>query len=89
MTRRLRDVIDTLVDRNIRLLLLQQNVSQTELGNRIGVTFQRVQKYENGTSPRRLLPTVQDRERLVELSYTDGCGQFSQRRQRHLALTGC
>jgi transcriptional regulator with XRE-family HTH domain len=50
MATRRRDAVDALVGRNIRLLRLQQNISQTELGNRLGVTFQQVQKYENGTN---------------------------------------
>jgi transcriptional regulator with XRE-family HTH domain len=40
--------VDVLVGRNIRLCRLQRGLSQTELGQQIGVTFQQVQKYENG-----------------------------------------
>jgi len=42
--------IDILVGQNIRICRLQQRFSQTELGRRIGVTFQQVQKYEKGTN---------------------------------------
>jgi len=42
--------IDVLVGQNIRICRLQQRFSQTELGRRIGVTFQQVQKYEKGTN---------------------------------------
>jgi transcriptional regulator with XRE-family HTH domain len=42
--------IDVLVGQNIRICRLQQNFSQTELGRRIGVTFQQVQKYEKGAN---------------------------------------
>jgi transcriptional regulator with XRE-family HTH domain len=42
--------IDVLVGQNIRICRLQQKFSQTELGRRIGVTFQQVQKYEKGTN---------------------------------------
>jgi transcriptional regulator with XRE-family HTH domain len=42
--------IDILVGQNIRICRLQQRFSQTELGRRIGVTFQQVQKYEKGAN---------------------------------------
>jgi transcriptional regulator with XRE-family HTH domain len=42
--------IDVLVGQNIRICRLQQRLSQTELGQRIGVTFQQVQKYEKGAN---------------------------------------
>jgi transcriptional regulator with XRE-family HTH domain len=40
--------VDLLVGRNIRVHRLDRGLSQTELANHIGVTFQQVQKYENG-----------------------------------------
>jgi transcriptional regulator with XRE-family HTH domain len=40
--------VDGLVGRNIRICRLQRGLSQTELGREIGVTFQQIQKYENG-----------------------------------------
>ena len=42
--------VDTLVGQNIRICRLQRGLSQTELGQRIGVTFQQVQKYEKGVN---------------------------------------
>lgn len=42
--------VDMLVGRNIRIHRLERGLSQTDLGNRIGVTFQQVQKYENGVN---------------------------------------
>jgi|SRR5580704_6481288 transcriptional regulator with XRE-family HTH domain len=39
---------DTEVGRRVRTQRLTKGVSQTELGTKIGVTFQQVQKYENG-----------------------------------------
>ena len=42
--------IDVVVGHNIRICRMQQRLSQTELGERIGVTFQQVQKYEKGTN---------------------------------------
>jgi transcriptional regulator with XRE-family HTH domain len=41
---------DVLVGNNIRICRLQREMSQGELGRRIGVTFQQVQKYENGAN---------------------------------------
>ncbi len=41
---------DTEVGRRLRLLRLERRVSQTELGDSIGVTFQQIQKYEKGTN---------------------------------------
>jgi transcriptional regulator with XRE-family HTH domain len=42
--------VDLLVGQNIRIGRLQKGLSQTELGERIGVTFQQVQKYEKGAN---------------------------------------
>jgi transcriptional regulator with XRE-family HTH domain len=39
---------DIEVGRRIRARRIAQGMSQTELGNRLGVTFQQVQKYEKG-----------------------------------------
>ena len=50
MPRRRNDVVDTLVGRNVRILRKNRGMSQTELANKIGVTFQQVQKYENGSN---------------------------------------
>lgn len=41
---------DLAVGKRIRALRKMAGLSQTELGNQIGVTFQQVQKYENGTN---------------------------------------
>ena len=50
MGERRRDAADMLVGRNIRILRQDRRMSQTELGRGIDVTFQQVQKYENGTN---------------------------------------
>src|ERR1700692_4808905 len=42
--------VDVMVGRNIRLQRFATGISQEELGRRIGVTFQQVQKYEKGTN---------------------------------------
>jgi transcriptional regulator with XRE-family HTH domain len=44
------DTVDTLVAKNIRILRQDRGMSQTELGRKIDVTFQQIQKYENGTN---------------------------------------
>jgi transcriptional regulator with XRE-family HTH domain len=42
--------IDHVIGRNIRIHRLAKRMSQTELGDHLGVSFQQVQKYENGTN---------------------------------------
>jgi transcriptional regulator with XRE-family HTH domain len=44
------DPIDILIGRNIRIYRLSKQMSQAELGNGLGVTFQQVQKYEKGAN---------------------------------------
>jgi transcriptional regulator with XRE-family HTH domain len=42
------DAVDVHVGRNIRIFRNDRGMSQTELADKIGVTFQQVQKYESG-----------------------------------------
>lgn len=42
--------VDALVGRNIRICRLQRGLTQTDLGDHLGVTFQQIQKYENGAN---------------------------------------
>jgi transcriptional regulator with XRE-family HTH domain len=42
--------VDALVGQNIRICRLQRGLSQTELGEKVGVTFQQIQKYEKGVN---------------------------------------
>ena len=42
--------IDAIVGRTIRALRLSKSISQGTLGRRLGVSFQQVQKYENGAN---------------------------------------
>src|SRR5262249_19232931 len=42
--------IDKVIGRNVRIHRLARKMSQTELGEQLGVSFQQVQKYENGTN---------------------------------------
>ena len=41
---------DVLVGQRVRMARLMANMSQTELGDHIGITFQQVQKYEKGAN---------------------------------------
>jgi transcriptional regulator with XRE-family HTH domain len=50
MSQRSADPIDAVVGRNIRLHRIDKGLTQTELGKSIGVTFQQVQKYEQGAN---------------------------------------
>lgn len=42
--------IDVTVGRKIRKRRKMLRISQAEIGNRLGISFQQVQKYENGTN---------------------------------------
>ena len=44
------DPVDKLVGQNIRIFRTAKGMSQTELGNAVGVTVQQIQKYENGAN---------------------------------------
>ena len=44
------DPVDILVGRNVRQLRSRRRVSQLELGEALGLTFQQIQKYEKGTN---------------------------------------
>ncbi len=44
------DPVDLFVGQRIRAERLRNNLSQTELGAAMGVTFQQVQKYERGSN---------------------------------------
>jgi transcriptional regulator with XRE-family HTH domain len=48
VNKRRTDSTDAEIGKRIRALRLERELSQTELGNLIGVTFQQVQKYEKG-----------------------------------------
>src|SRR3979490_952840 len=41
---------DIELGKRIRLRRVEQDISQTELGDRLGVSFQQVQKYEKGVN---------------------------------------
>lgn len=44
------DPRDVEIGKRIRALRLERGLSQTELGNLLGVTFQQIQKYEKGAN---------------------------------------
>ena len=44
------DPIDRLVGQNIRVFRLSKGMTQTALGNALDITFQQIQKYENGSN---------------------------------------
>ena len=41
---------DSEIGRRIRLRRMELGISQTDLGNVVGITFQQIQKYERGTN---------------------------------------
>ena len=50
MVRRRDWLIDKKIGSVIRMRRLKRGLSQSELGDALGVTFQQIQKYENGTN---------------------------------------
>ena len=50
MSTRMADPLDVMVGAKIRIFRIHRRISQTELAEQIGVTFQQVQKYEKGTN---------------------------------------
>src|SRR5580692_5640683 len=50
MAKKSPDPVDVEVGRRIRIQRMTRGMSQTELGEKIGVTFQQVQKYEKGVN---------------------------------------
>lgn len=44
------DPVDIIVGRNVRSLRAKRRISQLELGEALGLTFQQIQKYEKGTN---------------------------------------
>jgi transcriptional regulator with XRE-family HTH domain len=50
LKKRRADSTDFEIGRRIRALRLERGLSQTKLGNLVGVTFQQIQKYEKGAN---------------------------------------
>jgi transcriptional regulator with XRE-family HTH domain len=49
-TLELPDPVDIIVGQNVRTLRAKRRISQLELGDALGLTFQQIQKYEKGTN---------------------------------------
>jgi transcriptional regulator with XRE-family HTH domain len=49
MSSKQQDPLDIEVGRRVRSLRLEKGMSQEKLGNQLALTFQQIQKYENGT----------------------------------------
>jgi len=66
---------DVYVGERIRAMRIEKGLSQTDLGNRLGVTFQQVQKYEKGVnrvSAGRLAAIADLFETTIMSFYPDG-----------------
>ena len=50
MARRRDFLVNKTIGSVIRMQRVKLGISQAELGNALGVTFQQIQKYENGTN---------------------------------------
>jgi transcriptional regulator with XRE-family HTH domain len=50
MSSKQQDPLDIEVGRRVRSLRLEKGMSQEKLGNQVALTFQQIQKYENGTN---------------------------------------
>ena len=50
MPTKMPDPLDAMVGARIRVFRIHRKISQTDLAEQIGVTFQQVQKYEKGTN---------------------------------------
>src|ERR1051326_7851537 len=45
-----RTTVDVMVGRNVRVWRMRKGLTQEQLANRLGITFQQVQKYEAGAN---------------------------------------
>ena len=70
MTNKQPHPIDRLVGSRVRLFRTAQGLSQTNLAQDLGITFQQVQKYENGTN-RISASRLFDISRLLGVSVTE------------------
>jgi len=53
MLTRSANAVDIHVGRRVRTARLAQRISQEKLAEAVGVSFQQIQKYENGVNPHR------------------------------------
>ena len=66
--------VDQEISKRLKSLRISRGLSQTELAKHIGVTFQQVQKYENGRNritPGRLFDAAQALDVPITFFYTD------------------
>jgi transcriptional regulator with XRE-family HTH domain len=61
--------VDMMVGKRVRLRRLQLSLSQTELGEKLGVAFQQVQKYEKGAN-RVSCSRLYEMSRVLEVPIT-------------------
>jgi transcriptional regulator with XRE-family HTH domain len=74
MTNKQPHPIDRLVGSRVRLFRTAQGLSQTSLAQDLGITFQQVQKYENGTN-RISASRLFEISRLLGVSVTELYGE--------------
>src|SRR5215472_8871426 len=67
MTRKRDELIDKKIGSVIRMQRLKWGMTQSELGKALGVTFQQIQKYENGTNA-VAATRIPDLCRILEIS---------------------
>jgi len=77
--------IDKYVGNRVRMRRLMLNMSQTELAAALGLAFQQVQKYENGTNRISASRLRADRAGAVGRA-RDGCG--SDHARNHYPVAG-
>lgn len=66
--------IDVAVGARIRLARMEAGISQSGIADKLGVTFQQVQKYENGTNrcaPSRLTPIAEITGKPISWFYAE------------------
>lgn len=77
MTTRAPTEIDRLVGQRIRLARRMAKLSQSQLGASVGVTYQQIQKYENGTDrigAGRLYQVSRVTDQPISFFYNEGDG---------------
>jgi len=73
--------VDKVIGRNLRDLRIARGMSQTALGDRLGLTFQQIQKYEKGAN-RIAASTLYDMTRILEVTF----GEFFKENEQDEAL---
>jgi transcriptional regulator with XRE-family HTH domain len=79
--------VDVLVGKRIRMRRVQKSLSQSELADALGLTFQQVQKYEKGASRvscSRLFEIAQRLDVPIIYFFCDDGGNIDTRAVQHL-----